>query len=148
MRNHEDTKDTEEHEDIHLPAIHSPVPEEVDHLAHDVIGACITVHRALGPGLVEMIYERAVALELTARRIPFELEKAVPVRYRGELLCYQRLDLLVAGKLVVELKAVVRLDPIHMAQVLSYMRIADVRLGLLVNFNVPILKYGIRRVIL
>jgi len=77
-----------------------------------------------------------------------ESEKPIPVKYRGTLLCHQRLDLLVEGQLVLELKAVERLDSIHVAQVLSYLRVADVRLGLLVNFNVSILKNGIRRVIL
>ena len=71
-----------------------------------------------------------------------------PVHYRGKLLCHQRLDLLIAKRIVVEVKSVERLDSVHVAQVLSYLHVADVRLGLLINFNVPILKYGIRRVIL
>jgi GxxExxY protein len=128
--------------------IQSSLPDDLERLAQEVIGACVTVHRELGPGLVESIYARAVVLEMTARSIPFESEKPVAVRYRGEVLCYQRLDLLIAGRLVLELKSVDRLDSIHVAQVLSYLRVAGVRLGLLVNFNVPILKYGIRRVIL
>jgi GxxExxY protein len=99
------------------------------------------------PGLLEKIYTRAVVLELTAYGVPFEVEKPVPVRYRGQLLCHQRLDLLVAGRLVLELKSVDHLDSIHVAQVLSYLRVSDVRLGLLINFNVSILKDGIRRVI-
>ena len=128
--------------------IQSPLPDELEQLAYDVIGCCVQVHRTLGPGLLETIYGRAVILELTARGIPFEAEKAIPVRYRGELLCHQRLDLLVAGQLVVEMKSVDHLDSIHVAQVLSYLRVADVRLGLLINFNVSILKDGVRRVIL
>jgi GxxExxY protein len=127
--------------------IASPLPDDLERLAERVIGCCVTVHRVLGPGLLESIYARAVALELSAREIPFESEKAIPVRYRGEVLC-QRLDLLVAGRLVLELKAVDRLDSIHVAQVLTYLRIADLQLGLLVNFNVLVLKYGIRRAIL
>jgi GxxExxY protein len=113
-----------------------------------VIGGCVAVHRALGPGLIESIYERAVVLELMALGIPFELEKPIPVRYRGTLLCHQRLDLLIADRIVLELKSVDHLDSIHVAQVLSYLRVAGVRLGLLINFNVSILKNGIRRVIL
>jgi len=128
--------------------IPSPLPDDLERLAERVIGCCITVHRVLGPGLLESIYARAVALELSARGIQFESEKAIPVSYRGEVLCHQRLDMLVGGRLVLELKAVDRLDSIHVAQVLTYLRVADVQLGLLVNFNVSILKYGIRRVIL
>jgi GxxExxY protein len=128
--------------------IASPLPDHIEELAYDVIGCCVRVHRELGPGLIEVIYARAVVLELTASQIPFEVEKPVPVRYRGELLCHQRLDLLVGGQLVVELKSVERLDSIHVAQVLSYLRVSGGRLGLLINFNVSILKDGIRRVIL
>jgi GxxExxY protein len=128
--------------------VHSPLPDDLEQLAHDVIGCCLAVHQAMGSGLVESIYSRAVVLELKARGIPHVVEKSIPVRYRDELLCYQRVDLLVDTRIVLELKSVDRLGPIHVAQVLSYLRVAGVRLGLLVNFNVPILKYGIRRVIL
>jgi GxxExxY protein len=128
--------------------IGSALPDDLEHLATRVIGCCVEVHRELGPGLIESIYARAVALELRAQGISFERERSIPVHYRGEILCYQRLDLLVGGQLVLELKSVERVDSIHVAQVLSYLRVAGLRLGLLVNFNVPILKYGIRRVIL
>jgi GxxExxY protein len=128
--------------------IQSPLPEDLERLAERVIGSCVAVHRVLGPGLVETIYSRAVALELEFRGISFEREKPIAVRYRGELLCHQRLDMLVGGSVVLELKSVQRVDSIHVAQVLSYLRVSRLRLGLLVNFNVPILKYGIRRVIL
>jgi GxxExxY protein len=130
MRNHEDTKRTKEHETFML-RIQSPLPDDLEQLAHDVIGCCIRVHRELGPGLLETIYARAVVLELTAAGVPFETEKSVPVRYRGELLCHQRLDLLVGGRPVLELKSVEHLDSIHVAQVLSYLRVAGV-LGLLI----------------
>ena len=128
--------------------IQSSLPDDLEVLAHDVIGCCLQVHREMGPGLLETIYSRAVVLELMARGISFETEKSIPVRYRGELLCHQRLDLFIDGRLVVELKSVEHLNSIHVAQVLSYLRVADVRLGLLINFNVPILKTGIRRVVL
>jgi GxxExxY protein len=144
---HEDTKGTKEHELLML-RIHSPLSDDLEQLAHDVIGGCVEVHRALGPGLLEAIYARAVAIEMTARAIPFEAERSFPVRYRGVLLCQQRLDILVANQIVVEVKSVERLDSIHVAQVLSYLHVADVRLGLLINFNESILKNGIRRVIL
>jgi GxxExxY protein len=128
--------------------VDSPLSDNLERLAYDIIGCCLEVHRALGPGLLEGIYARALALELKAHAIPFEAEKSFPVHYRGALLCHQRLDLLVAGQAVLEVKAVERLDSIHVAQVLSYLHVAGVRLGLLINFNVSILKYGIRRVIL
>ncbi len=128
--------------------IQSPLPDDLERLSHDALGCRIAVHRELGPGLIEGIYARAVAMEMTARGIPFEAEKAIPVQYRGALLCHQRLDLLVGGQIVVELKAVDFLHPIHVTQVLSYLRVAGLRLGLLVNFNVSVLKAGIRRVIL
>ena len=128
--------------------IESPLSEDVERLAHDVIGCCVAVHRSLGPGLLEAIYARAIGIEFARHGIRFEAEKSFPVRYRGELLCHQRLDLLVDERVLVEVKSVERLGSIHVAQVLSYLRIARVQLGLLINFNVPILKYGIRRVIL
>jgi len=108
----------------------------------------LQVHRALGPGLLEGIYAKAVGLELAANAIQFEAEKSFAVCYRDTLLCHQRLDLLVAGQIVVEIKSVEALRPIHVAQILSYMHVAGARLGLLVNFNEAILKRGIRRVIL
>jgi GxxExxY protein len=128
--------------------IQSPLSDGLERLAHDVIGCCVDVHRALGPGLLEAIYARAIAIELRASAIPFEAEKSFPVLYRGRLLCHQRLDLLVANQLVLEVKSVEHLDSIHVAQVLSYLNVAGARLGLLINFNVSILKQGIRRVIL
>jgi len=128
--------------------IKTPLPEDAEEIVHDVIGCCIAVHRELGPGLLETIYSRAVGIELEARRIPFEIEKAVPVHYRGQPLCYQRLDLLIDKRVVLEVKSVDVLHPIHLAQVLSYLRVTGVRVGLLVNFNVPVLKQGVRRVVL
>jgi GxxExxY protein len=126
----------------------SPLPEELEQLAHDVIGCCLAVHKELGPGLLESVYPRAVAIELEDRGISFEMEKALRVNYRGRLLCHQRLDMFVAGRIVLELKSVDLLQPIHVAQVLSYLRLTGARLGLLVNFNVSTLKQGIRRVVL
>ena len=128
--------------------IQSPLSDDLERLAYEVIGGCVEVHRALGPGLLEAVYARALAIELAAGAIPFEAEKSFPIYYRGSLLCHQRLDLLVAGQIVLEVKSVEHLDSIHVAQILSYVRVAGVRLGLLVNFNVSILKDGIRRVIL
>jgi GxxExxY protein len=128
--------------------IKSRLSDELESLIHRTIGCLITVHRVLGPGLLEGIYARAVSLELQANQIPFEIEKPVPVWYRGQLLCHQRLDLMVAGELIVEIEAVERLAPVHQAQLLSYMRLTGVQVGLLVNFNVAVLQGGLKRVVL
>jgi GxxExxY protein len=124
------------------------LPADLESLVRETIGSCIAVHRELGPGLLEAIYPRAVAVELEARGISFELERSIPVRYRGHLICHQRLDVFVDGRLILEIKSVERLLAIHLAQVTSYLRVTGARIGLLVNFNVPILAQGIRRVVL
>src|SRR4051812_47958470 len=128
--------------------VQSNLPDELEKLVHDTIGCCIAVHRVLGPGLLEEIYSRALSLELAAARIPFEREKAYPVTYRGERLCQQYLDFVVAGEIVLELKSVEQLAPVNHAQLLTYMRVAEKRVGLLVNFNVVVLKDGLKRKIL
>ena len=114
----------------------------------NTIGSCIAVHRVLGPGLLESIYSRAIALELTAAGIAFARERTYPVTYRGELLCEQRLDFVVGAEIVLEIKSVEHLTSLHDAQLLNYMRIARLRAGLLMNFNVPVLKDGLRRRVL
>jgi len=126
----------------------SPLPEELETMAQEVIGCCLEVHKELGPGLLESVYPRAVAMELEDRGISFEMEKPLRVNYRGRLLCHQRLDMFIDGRLVLELKSVEMLHPIHVAQVVSYLRLTQSRLGLLINFNVPNLKQGIRRIVL
>lgn len=128
--------------------ITSSLPPELENLTRQTIGALLAVHRELGPGLSEGVYAAASRIELTARGIPFESEKVFPVRYRRHILCHQRIDLLVDGQLVVEIKSVEQLHPVHVAQVVSYLRVTRARVGLLINFNVPILKQGIRRVVL
>lgn len=120
----------------------------VDQLARQVIGAAIEVHRHLGPGFLESLYEEALALELALRSISFERQKAVPVRYKGREIGEGRVDLFVAGELLTELKAVDALAPIHKAQVISYLKAFGLHLDLLINFNVPVLRAGIQRVIL
>jgi GxxExxY protein len=118
-------------------------------LSSSIIAAAIEVHRELGPGLLESAYERCLAQELCLRRIPFERQKRLPVHYKGaELDCGYRLDFLVAGKVVVEVKGVDALLPIHRAQVLSYLKLGGWKLGLPVNFHVPLLREGIKRVVL
>lgn len=124
------------------------LPEELEDLVHRTIGCCITVHRELGPGLLESICSRAVCLELEANGISFEREKRIPVLYRGIVLCHQRLDLVVEGRIVVEVKSVETLHAVHHAQLISYLRASGIRVGLLVNFNSAILKDGLRRIVL
>jgi GxxExxY protein len=113
-----------------------------------IIGAAIEVHRALGPGLLESAYQECLSHELTLRGIPFLRELSLPVIYKGAKVdCAYRLDFLVDG-VVVEVKSVSGIDPIHEAQVLTYMKLGQWKLGLLMNFNVALLARGIRRLIL
>lgn len=128
--------------------VQSNLPPELENLVRDVIGCCLAVHRELGPGLLEAVYPRAIGVELETRGISFAAEKAVPIRYRGTLLCHHRLDLFIDEKIVLEIKSIDQINPIHIAQVISYLRVTGARVGLLVNFNVPVLKQGIRRVVL
>lgn len=120
---------------------------EVDMWAQRVIGAAIEVHRHLGPGYLESIYEEALAIEFRLRGIPFERQKPVDVLYKGQAVGEGRLDFLVAGQLVVELKTVDAFAPIHHAQVLSYLKATGLELGLLLNFKVPVMRNGIKRVV-
>jgi|SRR5438067_6923189 len=122
---------------------------ELNQLTREIIGAAIEVHRQLDPGLLESCYRECLCRELLLRGIPFERERPLPLEYKGiHLGCGYRIDLLVAGGVVVEIKAVEALAPIHEAQLLTYLRIGGWRLGLLINFNVAVLKNGIRRRIL
>jgi GxxExxY protein len=121
--------------------------KDVDRLAHEVIGAAIEVHRALGPGYLASVYESALCIELDHRAIQYEQQFAYSLAYRGKPIGDGRIDLLIASTLVVELKAVDQLAPIHKAQVISYLKATGRQLGLLINFNVPVLKEGIQRII-
>ena len=122
--------------------------EELDRLAYAVIGAAIEVHRLLGAGFLESVYEGALCVELQQRGIPFVRQAVVAVTYKGQRVGEGRIDLLVGNALIVELKAVENLTSIHSAQVISYLKMTNQKLGLLINFNVPILKEGIKRIIL
>jgi GxxExxY protein len=120
--------------------------DAVNRITEQVIGAAIEVHRELGPGLLESAYEAALAYELSLRNLRFERQKDQPIRYKGLLIeTGFRIDLLVEGQVVVELKAVESLLPIHDAQLITYIKLSDCRVGLLINFNVPLLKQGIKR---
>ena len=120
-----------------------------ERLTQEIIGAAIEVHRALGPGLLESVYEECLCHELDLRGVKLQRQVAVPVTYKAVRLdCGYRLDVVAEGKVVMELKAVEKLLPVHEAQLLTYLRLSGLKVGLLINFDVPVLKEGIvRRVI-
>ena len=121
---------------------------ELNDLSKSIIGAAIEVHRHLGPGLLESIYEEAFCFELSQRSINFERQVKVPILYKNTRLASDlRLDLVVEGRIIVELKSKDAITPLDRAQLLSYLRLRDLQLGLLINFNVTILKNGISRVV-
>ena len=125
-----------------------PEPDwELDQVARVVVDAALEVHRILGPGLLESVYEQALSVELGFRAVRFARQVPVALTYKSVAIGEARLDLLVAERLVAPLKACPGLLPIHLAQVLSYLKASDRSLGLLINFNVPLLRQGIRPVI-
>ena len=124
-----------------------PIPESDEELARKIIGAAIEVHRHLGPGFIEGIYVKAMHHELACCGLTFENEKKLLVPFKDIFIEGQRLDLLVGGRVIVELKAVDKLAGIHEAQLLSYLKATGLRLGLLINFNVPLLKDGLKRMV-
>jgi GxxExxY protein len=124
-----------------------PIPPETEVVASHIIGAGIEVHRMLGPGFLEAIYQQALCLELDARGIRFERERAISVHYRGHAIPGQRVDLIVADAVLVELKATTRTDPMLEAKVISYLRTTGLRLGIVLNFNCQTLKEGIKRIV-
>ena len=126
--------------------LREPSAEE-DRLAHDTIGAAIEVHRALGPGLLESVYEGALCIELADRGIPFTRQPSVDLTYKERPIGKGRLDLLVGNAVIVELKAVETLADVHTAQVISYLKLTGHHLGLLINFNVARLKDGVKRLV-
>ena len=119
---------------------------DINQLTSKIIGAAIEVHKTIGPGLLEAMYEDCLCIELERRSIPFERQKGIDIEYKGVKLDSQyQLDLVVNNMVVVELKTVNELAPIHHAQVLSYLKLTDLKVGLLINFNVSVLKDGIKR---
>ena len=122
---------------------------EFDQLSNRVIACALEVHRTLGPGLLESTYEQCLAHELSLSGIPFKLQCPLPVKYKNiKLDCGYRIDLFVDDELIVELKSVDKITGIHRAQLLTYMKLSEVKVGLLINFNVEILKTGIKRFVL
>jgi GxxExxY protein len=126
-----------------------PITEEDERLAAAVVDAALKVHKALGPGLLESVYEACLCHELAQRGIPFQSQVALPVVYEGQRLdAGLRLDLLVANRVIVELKAVELMQSLYEAQLLTYLKLSGLRLGLLINFNVPRIRDGIKRMVL
>jgi GxxExxY protein len=122
---------------------------EFDQISNQVIGCALEVHRVLGPGLLESTYEQCLAHELSLAGISFKLQFPLPVKYKGiKLDCGYRINLFVNDELIVELKSVDQIMGIHQAQLLTYMKLSGVKVGLLINFNVEMLKTGIKRVVL
>ena len=120
-----------------------------DELSNKVLGCALEVHRQLGPGLLESAYEQCLAYELKRANIPFRVQVELPIEYKQiQLDCGYRMDLLVADRLIVELKSVDQLLKIHEAQILTYMKLAKLKIGLLINFNVEVLRQGIKRFVL
>ena len=120
---------------------------EHEKIVTDAIGCGLTVHRELGPGFKHLIYERAFCLELEARGIKFECEKKIDVRYKKWMIPGQTVDLIVEGVVLVEIKTVPKLKELHKCQVVSYLRTLDLRVGLLMNFNCPLFKDGLKRIV-
>jgi GxxExxY protein len=121
---------------------------DINQLTGQIIGAAIEVHKTLGPGLLESAYEECLCRELSLRGFSYERQKEVPVKYKGVRLdCGYRLDIVVSESVVLELKACDRLERIHQAQFLTYLKLTGIKYGLLINFNVPVLKDGIKRMV-
>ena len=119
---------------------------DINKLTGEVIGAAIEVHKTLGPGLLESTYEECLCHELLLRKLPFNRQVALPIKYKEvDLDCGYRLDVVVAKELIIELKACEDFLPIHEAQLLTYLKLTGIKYGLLINFNVPMLKDGIKR---
>ena len=121
---------------------------EINELTETVIASAIEVHRHLGPGLLESAYEQCLCHELSLRDLHFERQVALPVTYKGiKLDCGYRADIIVDEKLVLEIKAIDSITPLYQAQILTYLKMMDMRVGLILNFNVPVLKDGIKRMV-
>lgn len=125
----------------------SPLDAEQEQIVSAAMDCGFAVHRELGPGFGEIVYARAYRLELDSRGLKFESEKPILVRYKEWTIPGQKVDLIVEGLVLIEIKAVPRLRPVHRAQVLSYLKTLDLRVGLLMNFRAPLLKQGFQRVI-
>lgn len=122
---------------------------DFDDLSNKVIGSALEVHKNLGPGLLENTYKQCLAYELSKAGINFKIESEVPIKYKEiNISCGYRIDLLIDNKLIIELKSIEKINPIHEAQILTYMKLSSIKIGLLINFNEKLLKDGIRRFVL
>lgn len=122
--------------------------DPTERLSYEIVGAALEVHKQLGPGLLESAYDMCLCRELTLRGIPYERQVALPLAYQGASLdCGYRLDLVVGNLIVLEVKAVAKVLPIHRAQVMTYLKLLRMRLGLIINFNVTVLRLGIYRIV-
>jgi GxxExxY protein len=120
--------------------------EELNKVSQEILNASIAVHREMGPGLLESVYQQCLAMELTIRGLNIKSMVCIPLQYKGHLLDKEYImDMLIENEIIVELKAVESILPVHEAQIISYLKLANKRLGLLINFNVPLLKNGFRR---
>ena len=131
-----------------LYTVRTPLSDDEELVAGEIISAALKIHRVIGPGYPERFYERAMAVELKRRDLTYDTEVRVEVHYEGVLLGTHRIDLIVQGLVIVELKSVEKLDAVHRKQLISYLKATKLRLGLLINFNAELLKQGLRRVIL
>ena len=122
--------------------------EKLNEITEKIIGCAIEVHRNLGPGLLERVYEEALCIELELSGVSYQRQLAVPIDYKGRVIGEYRLDLLVQDKVIVEIKSVDRRDPVFEAQLLTYLKVTGKKIGLLINFNTGLLKTGIKRIIL
>jgi GxxExxY protein len=134
--------------DLDLASSALSMKEQLNALTNDIIGAAMTVHREIGPGTLESTYEACLTYELVDRGFAIERQKALPIVYKGRTLdCGYRIDLLVEGKVIVEVKSIERFEPVHSAQMISYLRLSGCKVGLLINFNVKWLVDGIKRIV-
>lgn len=127
----------------------SDLPEQLNDLSREVVDSFFSVHKMMGPGLLERIYEDCLICELQDRKISFERQKAIQLNYKTHKIPTEyKIDLIIENQIIVELKCVERLIPVHEAQIISYMKLSQIPLGFLVNFNTPLIKDGIKRVVL
>jgi len=137
--------ETQRHKDAKMQVV---VPTEIEEIASTTVNAALTVHRTLGPGLLESAYEECLAIELVTHGLSIERQKSIPLIYRGRTVdAAYRIDLIVEKKLLIEAKAVESLLPVHRVQVATYLRLLHLPLGFLINFNVPLIKDGLHRVL-
>ena len=122
--------------------------EQQDPLTYQIIGATIEVHRVLGPGLLERVYEDALCIEFEERKLIYARQKSIEIDYKGRNIGDLVADVIIENRVIIELKLVERLLPIHTAQLLTYLKLTNLKIGLLINFNVPVLKNGVKRIVL